>query len=234
MDKLRQWTVLTAAGALGVLAVGWFLLVSPQHTRAATLRTQAASQEQSNQSLANQVAALSAQGRELPKVQADLAKLATELPNNPGLPSLIRDLSSAADDAGIELVSLAPTTPAYVTTTTPTGGTTTSSSTSAATPQLAQIQLTIGVSGNYYNLEQFLYALEHLPRAMLVSGMQLAVNQKSGSTAPATAGSPAAPVQPGQKGELTGTINARVFLLPATAVAAAPQPLASAGSSTTK
>ena len=43
MNKMRQWSMLTAAAVVVVFIAGWFLAVSPQRHKAAQLRSQAAS-----------------------------------------------------------------------------------------------------------------------------------------------------------------------------------------------
>ena len=48
MDKLKQWVALTVVGCLGIMAAGWFLLVSPKRTEAAEIREQAVAQESAN------------------------------------------------------------------------------------------------------------------------------------------------------------------------------------------
>ncbi len=54
---------------------------------------------------------LKAQAKDLPKQQARLAAVAAKIPDNPALPALIRALTKAADEANVELVSLAPAPP---------------------------------------------------------------------------------------------------------------------------
>src|SRR3982751_17471 len=93
MQKMQQWTMLTA---LGVLVAGWFLLVSPQRSHAASLRAQAVSQESANASLQSQVNQLEQQKKGLPAQQRQLNKIAARVPDNPELPALIRQLSTAA------------------------------------------------------------------------------------------------------------------------------------------
>src|SRR5690242_13116616 len=114
MEKTRQWSLLTAVAVVVVLAAGWFLLVSKQNHKAAELKTQASQVQSENSGLASQVAQLKAQSKDLPAQQARLNKIAQQVPDNPALPSLIRQLTTAANAAGVDLVSLAPATPSLV------------------------------------------------------------------------------------------------------------------------
>ncbi len=215
MDKTRQWSILTAMGVIAVLVAGWFLLVSPQRSRAGDLRNQAASQQESNASLQSKVDMLRQQAKDLPRQQARLADIARKVPDNPALPALIRALSDAADTSGVDLVSLAPAPPAAVT-----AATGTAKAAQAATP-LAQIPVSIQVQGTYFNVEQFFNAVESMPRAMLVTGVSMAPLAGAGTTPP-----------PGQKavapGSLTATVTARVFMAPTVALPTSAKPVASA------
>src|SRR5207302_8767298 len=123
----------------------------------------------------------------------------TEVPDSPALPTLIRQLSAAADSAGVNLVSLAPGQPALVpvtvvvkpgaTTGTAPAAPATSAATAAAAPGalLAAIPLQIQVQGSYPNLQLFFAALEGLPRSMLVTQFNAApLAQGSGAGATGT------------------------------------------------
>lgn len=225
MTRARQWSVLTAVACLAVLAVGWFILVKPQRTHAASLRSQAAQVDQSNLGLQAQIDHLRAQAKGLSAQQRKLADIATKVPDSPALPSLIRQLSTAADGAGVNLVSLAPGQPTLVqapiapatTATAPTGTTSTGTSpaTTTAAPAaagavLASIPLQVQVQGSYFNLEQFFAAVEAMPRAMLVTQFSAAPIVPGTST---TGGPTVAP------GTLNVTLTAAVFMSPNAAVA---------------
>src|SRR4051794_7949773 len=179
MDKMRQWSILTAVGVVAVLAAGWFLLVSPQRSHAAGIRTQVAGQQQATAALQSQVNQLEQQKKGLPAQQRKLAKIATQVPDNPALPALIRQLSAAAQDANVRLVSLAPSTPAIVAA----APTAVSGTTAGATPAtLAQIPLNLQVTGSYFNVESFFHAVEHLDRSMIVTSFTLAPANSGAST----------------------------------------------------
>ena len=203
MNKTRQWTVLTAVGCLAILVVGWFLAVKPQRSHASQLRTQTQSVQSSNSQLMSQIQQLKQQQKDLPAQQKLLSQIATKIPDNPALPSLIRQLSGAADGAGVDLVSLAPGAP---TTTAAAGATSATSAASTAGASVATIPLTVQVKGSYFNIEQFFASIESLNRAMLVTGFSLApgtpAGAGSGSTSSASAGAP---------GDLSASITAQVF-----------------------
>src|SRR3954469_8073383 len=146
MDKMRQWTMLTVVGVVAVLGAGWFLAVSPQRHHAGQLRSQAANQQSANGQLQARVSQLQQQQKGLPAQQRRLNQIATKIPDNPALPALIRQLSSAADGAGVELVSLSPANPTAfspVGSAAPTTATTTAAT--GTTGAVAQIPVAITV-----------------------------------------------------------------------------------------
>lgn len=231
MSKTRQWAMLTAVVCLAVLAAGWFLVVKPQRAHASDLRAQKSQVDAQSSQLRSQVAQLRQQQKDLPAQQKLLSQIATKIPDNPALPALIRQLSAAADGAGVTLVSLAPSQPTLAqapvgaTTTTSTSSGSGAGSSAAAAAPLANIPLAIQVQGTYFNVEQFFAAVESLSRAMLVSGFTLSpadLGSGSGTSSSSTTGGNTLP-----PGTLTAQITASVFESPQVA------PAASAGTTTT-
>ncbi len=207
MSSTQKWSAIAVLTVATILVGSWFLLVAPKRSEAADLTTKAAKQEQANARLVQKLEVLKAQSAELPAQKATLAKVRQQIPENPALPTLIRDLSAAGKEAGITLASLAPATPtpmvaagAPVTTGTPAAG------------GLYQVALTVKASGSYFELEQFVNKLEKLQRSFLVTGFTLAAPEANSGT-PATSGT---------AGELALSISGRVFVAaPATAAPAA-------------
>jgi|SRR5947209_237952 len=235
MNKTRQWAMLTAVACLAVLAAGWFLVVKPQRAHATSLRSQAAGVAASNDKLRSQVGQLRQQQQDLPAQQKLLSQIATKIPDNPALPGLIRQLSAAADGAGVDLISLAPSAPTVATTapgavTAAGAGATAAttagaSSTSPAASPLASIPITVQVQGSYFNIEQFFSAVESLNRAMLVGGFTLTPASGTGgsaasSTAPAGATGAASGAPSLAPGTLNAQLNATVFEAPQVSAAA--------------
>src|SRR4051812_14770617 len=231
MNKTRQWTVLTAVACLAIIAAGWFLAVKPQRSHTASLRTQTQSVQSSNSELQSQVAQLKQQQKDLPAQQKVLSQIATRIPDNPALPSLIRQLSAAADGAGVNLVSLAPSAPviaaaAPAAVTTGTGASGTTATSHAAVSPLASIPITLQVQGTYFNVVQFFSAIEGLSRAMLVTGWGLTPSAGAGASGSSSGGAKALP-----PGTLQAQITAQIFESPQ--IAAVTPPATSTTSTTT-
>ena len=238
MDKVKQWVALTVVGALALLAGGWFLAISPKRSEAADLQAQVATQVSKNQTLAVELEVLKAKAQELPKKQADLAKVAAKIPTNPALPALVRALTAAATTAGVELVSVTPGPPVAATPAAPPAATAgaapapaapapvapapgapgAAAAPASAAGTLAQILVTINVVGDFYDVEQFVANLEQLPRALKISNLVVAPG-----TSP-TAGKSGGATSAADGRSLTTTITGSVFLAtgatPATAVVA--------------
>ena len=233
MEKSRQWVILTAVGAVAILVAGWFLVASPQHKHAASLRAQASSLTASNQQLQVRVHQRQAMQAGVAVEQRKLDKIAQQIPDNPALPTLIRQLSAAAKAAGVDLVSLAPSAPVVAAagaTTAPSGATSLSATHAAATSSLVQIPVAVQVTGSYFNVEAFFNAIEKMTRVMKVPTWSM--TPFTGTTgAPSTGSTAAAPTQ-ALPGTVTTTITGVIYELPTVAVAPATAPVAAGGSTT--
>lgn len=222
MNKMRQWAVLTAVACFAVVAAGWMVAVKPQRSHASSLKATAAGVRSDNDRLVSQVNQLKQQQKDLPAQQKQLAAIATKIPDNPALPALIRQLSAAADDAGVNLVALNPSMPAPALAAAvaapvkaaPAAASTTGSAAAPAvhaapvTP-LDQIPIALQVRGSYFNLEQFFSAVESLSRAMLVTGFTITPAGGGAAAASTGSGAPAASTVPADT--LNAQINAMVF-----------------------
>jgi Tfp pilus assembly protein PilO len=212
MTDIRKWSAGAAVLAIAIFAAGWFLLVAPKHHATADLKAQAASQEAANALLLQKLQVLQAQQQDLPQQQAKLATLHTRIPDNPALPSLIRDLTAAGQKVGVSIDSMAPAAPVAVTaaanTLAPAAPAAPSTGTPAVSSTLFQVPLALQVTGSYFEIEQYLNKLEGLKRSLLITGFTLGAAQASSSTAP-SAGSSGTPTV---TSDLTVTLTGRVFL----------------------
>ncbi len=200
MSKTRVWSA--GAALVGVLLVvgSWFLMISPQRSEASSLRDQVVQQEAFNEQVKLKTQELKAQFASLPARQAQLAEIRQQMPSNPALPSLVRDLSKYADQAGVTLVSVAPNSPA------PLGASSTTTVPGSANAAIQQIQTTVVATGSYAELTLYLQKLQvQMRRAVLVNNIALG---KSTSEGAAT-------------GDLQMTLTGQVFVLDTTAAAQA-------------
>jgi Tfp pilus assembly protein PilO len=204
MSKTRQWVTITAVVVLVILAGGYLLLVKSEKSKVSDLKTQTDAQLQQNQILLTQISSLQSLAKQLPAQQQALAKFSTLIPDSADEPTLIRQLSSAARGAGIDLHSISPGGATSVSTT-PAAGTQSLGAPSAAggaTPlQLYSMTVSLTITGSYANVESFFQSLERMPRAILVDTFSL-----SPSTDAATG-----------RTDLSVTMTTKVFYTPASA-----------------
>ncbi len=177
---MRQWTLLTVVGVVAILAGGYFLLVQPKKDKVAELKTTAAAARAANLALQSDIDRLNKLAKDLPRQQAKLAAFAQRIPSNPALPTLIRSLTDAADTAGVELVSLAPSEPTAVVAAAPVpvagakvgtaapAGAVTAAAPAVGTEPLFVIPIDVTVKGGFVQLQQFFNNLEDLPRSFQV------------------------------------------------------------------
>jgi Tfp pilus assembly protein PilO len=191
MSRSRQWTFGAVAIIVVIAVAGWFLLVQSQRKQAADLNQQTQQQLQTNQGLQVQIAALKAQSKKLPQMQAQLAEMHTKIPVASDEPQFIRQLSDAAKSAGVTLATVAVADPVSETPTTNASG-------GVVLPpgQLAIVGLTLEVHGNYFEIEEFMNNLEKMPRAVLVSGLSITAATDTGTSG------------------LVANVTARVFFAP--------------------
>lgn len=222
MTKTKKLGVFTLAGILVVLVGSWFLLISPQRAEASRIHDQTLAEREQVSALTGELRRLKAEAKDLPKQQAVLASITKKIPDNPELPTLIRQLKSQADKADVEMVSLKPSPPA------PPAGAATSTTLNGEKPAagsagtLESIPVALEMSGGFYQMEAFVLSLEQLERSFVVRDFQITYNSE-----PGTAGSGVAKIG---KGPLTVTINGEVFVAEGASTAPASTTAASAPS----
>lgn len=146
----RAQIALVAATLLFVAVIGYFLLISPRHSTAASLKKQTATVQA--QIDANRSAVFT---QALPAVRAaSVFRLATAMPSQLQTPDVMLQLYQLAGDSGISFDQLAPGAPDA------TGTTATPDTTDAFLAEPFQAQF----SGSFYNLLTFLQRVRNLVR----------------------------------------------------------------------
>jgi type IV pilus assembly protein PilO len=177
MSQRRVWVGGAAAITVLLVIASYFLLIHPKMADAADLRSQKAAQAQANNQLRLDIAQLKSQFASLPAKQAELAVVQQQLPAAPNLPTLIRNLTTIANEAGVSLNSISPSTPSAAV---PSSG----SATATTSAGLFAIPVTIIVQGDFASNELFLQKIQtEMRRAFLVQ--TLAITKAS---APPTGG----------------------------------------------
>ena len=172
MTDTRKWSAAAVVLIAAIFAAGWFLLVSPKRSEAADLKAQTVSQESANAVARAEAPGSSRRSRPTcPQQRARLAAITTQIPDNPALPSLIRDLTARPQGRGRPSTRMAPVRPPLgasrrrrhrgaVGRRAPAAGAT--ARRRASGRRCYQVPLTLNVTGSYFELEQFLNKLEGL------------------------------------------------------------------------
>jgi type IV pilus assembly protein PilO len=218
MSVTRKWSLLALLLVVAVFAAGWFLLIAPKRSEAADLKRQTVSQEDANSRLEQKIQVLMAQQEDLPRQRARLAVIRDQIPDNPALPALIRELTAAGQKVGASIDTLAPSLPVAAAPAAQapvsSDGTTPATTAAPSAAALYEVPLTVDVSGSYFELEQFVNKLEGLDRSFLVTGFTLGASEGAAAT----------------PGDLKISLQGRVFLSPpATAVTTPADTTASSG-----
>ena len=174
----HAWYGGAALAAVGVLGAGYLVLVSPQLTNASDITTQTASVTQGNQREQMQIALLKKQYADLPTLDGQVAAIRTKLPSTPEEPVLLRQLSAVAAINGVTLQSVQFQPPTAMGAA---GGG--GAATSVQAPGvLSQIGLGLTIQGSFVQTRAFLTAIETMPRAVLITGLDVTRQGDTGST----------------------------------------------------
>jgi hypothetical protein len=235
----RDRTVLIVLGLIAVLGAVWVLLVSPERKKASALDGQVASAQQQLSSAEGSLAAARTAEAQYPAAYASIASLGKAVPTSAEVPSLIYELERASNNKKVEFASITAT--ATSGSASPSGaagsaaGTSTGTASTAAAQATAagfsQMPFTVVFNGSFFDLEHLFGTLDGFARrgssgTLRVNGRLLTIQSVklaplgSGSTSPGASG-PAAATQ------LTGTIAATAYVLPAQGTPAAGSPAGS-------
>lgn len=153
------------AAALAVTGVWYVALWSPQSKsiKAANARTTAAQATQAG--LRSDIGVLKKEQAQLPAKQAELVKLKQALPDMPSLDTLIDNVNNAANAAGVDWQTIAPSKPSSYNP---------GQANSVTTGATQSVTVTMGASGFYPQLLDFVNRLNAMPRLMTVDSFNIA------------------------------------------------------------
>jgi Tfp pilus assembly protein PilO len=154
----------------GVVAVALvllliFVLVLPKLHAVSSAQSDLSAAEAQQQTLEGQKAALEDVKASAPDNKAVIASVERQIPPVADESGLILLLQNAATYAGLDLVTLTPSTPTF-----------------DATTGLSTISVSVSASGTYFDVTEFMYRIETLPRAAKVTGISLAPGATSSTT----------------------------------------------------
>lgn len=187
--KVRR---LAGGGAAALVFIGaWFLAISPQREAAAELREQTAAEEQAASALRTKIASLKKQSEQIPAQQAMLAELNRQVPADLSVSELVRSLTKAAKKTHVSVASIKPGTASLVevaeatptavpdATQSPAEGASEGESAAQAAPAapassgIVAQPFSLAICGSYSEIRDFLSAVEAMPRAVMVTSVNL-------------------------------------------------------------
>jgi hypothetical protein len=226
----RDRTVLIVISSLVVLAAAWLLLISPERKNAAKLDSQVTQASAQLATAESQLASARGAQSRYASAYAALVSLGKAVPPGREVPSLVYQLAQASNQKHVDFSSIVSG-----------AGAPASGSASAATPAAAvtgftQMPFTFIFNGTFSGLYHLFQQLDRFTVRTASGGLQVSgrlLTIQSAKLAPATTGGAAA--GKGSAEQLTGTITATAYVLPAaqglTGGATAASPSASSGSS---
>lgn len=109
--KTSTWVTGAVFVALMVLALGWFLAISPQLDRASQAREETEAARQQNVVQTQRLATLRQQYEEIDSYKAELAAIHQQIPTTGQMPALVREVNAAAQRSSVTVLSVLPGTP---------------------------------------------------------------------------------------------------------------------------
>jgi Tfp pilus assembly protein PilO len=161
----RRAPLFAALAVAGLAIVMILLLVLPKMGQVSTAQDQLDETRREGQTLESQLAALEDAKAAAPQARKTIAEVHRRIPPVADEPGLILLLQHAAMDAGIDLVSLSPGNP-----------------TLDVATNLSTIDVSVSATGTYFDITEFMYQIETLPRAAIVLSMNLAPGEGSGTS----------------------------------------------------
>jgi len=218
----RDRIVIVVLAALAVVAAAWLLVLAPEREKASKVGAEVSTAQAQLTSAESQVSAARGAEAGYPAAYTSLVSLGKAVPTGQEVPSLIVQLAQATNEKQVEFTSI-----------TSGGG---SSSSSSATPAAASaaftaMPFTFVFNGSFFNLYDLFSQLNHFTlrtssgslrvsgRLLTIQSVQLAPGTPSGSSK--------------SSGQLTGTISATAYVLPASQAATAATATSPTGAQTT-
>lgn len=153
----RNRLILAIAAVVIVLIAFYFIFVRGRKNELSSIREQTATEQSTTVQLRAQLQQLQDLQANAPKLQAQLDKFRELVPNNHEIANFIFQTQAAADEAGVDFVSITPELPKPP----PEGA------------ALAEVRLQIGGTGGYFSLQDFIRRLYDLDRAVRIDNLQM-------------------------------------------------------------
>ena len=194
--KARTRLIVIGVVALLVCLIFYLFFIKSRKSELSDVKSEVEAAESETATLQIQLQQLQQLQENAPELEAELQRIRQFVPKENEVPNFIFQVQEEADEAGVDFVQVSPElpkTPAED----PTGTT------------LAQVRLTIGASGGYFAVQDFMRRLYELDRALRIDTMTIATGAAEG-------GAEVEGAAQGPSDSLTVQMTARIFFeLPA-------------------
>jgi Tfp pilus assembly protein PilO len=191
----RTTLIAFIAGGIVIILLWYFLLFSPTSKDLNDTRDEVSSAESQKQELQNTIRRLKALSRNATQQAATLRTLHAAIPPTPDLGAFILAANDIATASGINFLAISPSPPAANTT----GGPPT------------MIAVSIQVSGDFFDVLDYLNRLEDLDRLVLVDTVNISAGGDDATTGGSTSSGSSSSTSSGGAPELSVTLTGRMF-----------------------
>lgn len=166
---MRGRAILTALAVVVVLALIFFFVVRPRQDELARVEESIEQEENRTVQLTAELNRLRALQENAPELQAQLTEVRQLVPQRDNVANFIFQVQEAANAAGLGFAAISPELPKPP----PEGA------------ALAEIRVTIGATGTYFPIQDFVRRLYRLDRALRVDVMTLRLDEAGSEESPA-------------------------------------------------
>jgi Tfp pilus assembly protein PilO len=203
----RDRLVLIAIAMLVLLAGGWYMLVSPERQQASKLEAQVTTASAQLTSAEGELSSARGAATRYSNAYSSIVNLGKAVPATAEVPSLIFQLEQASNLKRVDFSSIV--------TGTGSGSSPSSATPAAVTSGFSQMPFTFVFNGNFFDLYNLFQQLNGFTQRTASGQLQIRgrlLTIQSVKLAPVTTGTASAP---GSHSQLTGTITATAYVLPA-------------------
>lgn len=174
MSTLRLWVLGSVLASIVIIALAWFIGVSPRLAEVAAADDERQSVETVNAGYEATLLELQQLSEQLPALTSELETLQTSIPERPELSSLLGELNALAEASGVFLESVVASEPALFPQETLEG---------SGVDALVVLPVAIRATGAGTALDGFVRAVQFSERLILVTGLELSEDPVAGSVA---------------------------------------------------
>ena len=161
----RNRMILTIVAAVVVIVLAFVLLIRPRQSELADVKAQVEQERSLTLTLEADLQRLQELQAQEPKLRADLERIRQLVPQDHELANFLFQVNSAANQSGVAFLQITPELPK----TPPEGA------------ALAEVRITLGGTGGYFAIQDFIRRLYSLDRAVRIDLMDLSADAGTGN-----------------------------------------------------